>query len=64
MSIEIEKKRQSREIYNGKIIHVQVDEVTIAGKNTEREIVNHPGAAAIIAAVSYTHLTLPTTERV
>lgn len=49
MSIEIEKKRQSREIYNGKIIHVQVDEVIIAGKKAEREIVNHPGAAAIIA---------------
>ena len=49
MSIEIEKKRQSREIYNGKIIHVQIDEVTIAGKKAEREIVNHPGAAAIIA---------------
>lgn len=49
MSIEIEKKETKSRNLQRKIIHVQVDEVTIAGKKAEREIVNHPGAAAIIA---------------
>lgn len=45
-----EKTIGSEMIYNGKIISVKVDDVTLPnGKAGKREIVNHPGAVAIIA---------------
>jgi ADP-ribose pyrophosphatase len=39
----------SREIYNGRIIKVRVDEIEIAnGLNVRREVVLHPGAVVIV----------------
>ena len=45
-------------MYEGKLLHVYFDEVEISGKTYRREVVSHPGAAAVIpvTAVSYTHL--------
>lgn len=48
-----EKTIHTREIFDGKIIQVQVDDVTLPnGKTSKREIVNHPGAVAIIPITS------------
>lgn len=45
-----EKTIGSKEIYNGKIISLKVDDVTLPnGETGKREIVNHPGAVAVIA---------------
>ncbi len=45
-----EKTIRSKEIYNGKIISLKVDDVTLPnGEEGKREIVNHPGAVAVIA---------------
>lgn len=45
-----EKTIRSEQIYDGKIIKVKKDEVLLPdGKTSSREIVNHPGAVAIIA---------------
>ena len=45
-----EKTISSKEIFNGKIIRLQVDDVELPdGKTSKREIVKHPGAVAIIA---------------
>lgn len=45
-----EKTIGSEMIYNGKVISLKVDDVTLPnGKAGKREIVNHPGAVAIIA---------------
>src|SRR5690625_1900609 len=44
-----EKTIYTEVIYNGKIITLQVDDVTLPdGKTAKREIVKHPGAVAII----------------
>lgn len=44
-----EKTIQSKEIFNGKVISLKVDDVLLPnGKEGKREIVNHPGAVAII----------------
>lgn len=44
-----EKTIHTEVIYNGKIITLQVDDVTLPnGKTAKREIVKHPGAVAII----------------
>jgi ADP-ribose pyrophosphatase len=44
-----EQTIQSKKIYSGKIIDVQVDQVLLPDGNTaSREIVKHPGAVAII----------------
>jgi len=41
---------QTTPIYKGKIVHLQVDDVTLPnGKSAKREIIKHPGAVAIIA---------------
>ena len=48
MSIEKEKTINHRTMYEGKLLHVYYDEVDIAGETYRREIVEHPGAAAII----------------
>ncbi|WP_163101119.1 NUDIX domain-containing protein [Peribacillus alkalitolerans] len=40
----------TKPIYSGKVISLQVDEVTLPdGKTSKREIVKHPGAVAVIA---------------
>ena len=44
-----EKKISSEEIYNGHIIHVYKDDVSLDGKKAIREVVRHQGAAAILA---------------
>lgn len=49
MGVKIEKMRSSKKIYEGKIIHVSLDEVEVNGDITEREWVEHPGAAAVLA---------------
>ncbi|MGN8647131.1 NUDIX hydrolase [Gracilibacillus sp. HCP3S3_G5_1] len=44
-----EKTIQVKSIFDGKVISVQVDDVTLPnGKTSKREIVKHPGAVAII----------------
>ncbi|MCP3025784.1 NUDIX domain-containing protein [Halobacillus sp. A5] len=41
---------ETREIFKGKIIHLNVDTVTLPDGNTsKREIIKHPGAVAVIA---------------
>ena len=45
-----EKTIQSQPIFKGKVISLKVDDVTLPnGETSKREIVNHPGAVAIIA---------------
>jgi len=44
-----EKTTQTTSIYDGKIVKVQVDDVTLPnGKSAKREIIKHPGAVAVI----------------
>lgn len=48
-----EKSIHSEQIYQGKIISLKVDDVALPnGKHSKREIVNHPGAVAIIPITS------------
>lgn len=45
-----EKTLNSEKIYEGKIINVRVDEVDLPDGNTsKRELVDHPGAVAVVA---------------
>lgn len=45
-----EKTLKTKEIFDGRIISLQVDDVELPnGKTSKREIVKHPGAVAIIA---------------
>ncbi|MEG0259600.1 MAG: NUDIX hydrolase [Lysinibacillus sp.] len=45
-----EKTTQTTSIYDGKIVKLQVDDVTLPnGKSAKREIIKHPGAVAVIA---------------
>ncbi|AYC29339.1 NUDIX domain-containing protein [Paenisporosarcina cavernae] len=45
-----EKTLQSTEIFKGNVISLQVDEVQLPnGRTSNREIVKHPGAVAVIA---------------
>ena len=45
-----EKTIQSQKIFDGKVISLKVDDVTLPnGETSKREIINHPGAVAIIA---------------
>src|SRR5690625_6563726 len=45
-----EKTIHTEHIYQGKVIQVQVDEVILPnGEYSKRELVNHPGAVAVIA---------------
>lgn len=45
-----EKTIRSEEIFNGKVISLQVDDVLLPnGKEGKREIIKHPGAVAVIA---------------
>ncbi|MGJ9456896.1 NUDIX hydrolase [Oceanobacillus sp. CF4.6] len=44
-----EKTIKSEKIFNGKVINLQVDEVTLPnGKTSSRELIKHPGAVAVI----------------
>ena len=44
-----EKKQESREIFNGRILHIQEDVVTLPnGHKTTREVVRHVGAVCVI----------------
>ncbi|MGX9133774.1 NUDIX domain-containing protein [Rummeliibacillus sp. JY-2-4R] len=48
-----EKTISTKQIFDGRIIKVQVDEVTLPnGKTATRELVKHPGAVAIIPITS------------
>lgn len=45
-----EKTVKTEQIYNGKVISLQVEEVELPnGKRSKREIIKHPGAVAILA---------------
>lgn len=45
-----EKTISSERIYEGKIINLKVDEVSLPnGKTSKRELIEHPGAVAIVA---------------
>lgn len=45
-----EKTIQSQPIYSGKVISLKVDDVSLPnGETGKREIINHPGAVAVIA---------------
>ncbi|MCH7321145.1 NUDIX hydrolase [Solibacillus sp. MA9] len=45
-----ERTIQSTPIFNGKVISLKVDDVTLPnGATSKREIINHPGAVAVIA---------------
>ncbi|WP_010650780.1 NUDIX hydrolase [Oceanobacillus massiliensis] len=44
-----EKTIKSEKIFNGKVINLQVDEVSLPnGKTSTRELIKHPGAVAVI----------------
>jgi len=54
-----EKSLRSKSIYQGKVISLKVDDVLLPnGKESKREIVNHPGAVAIIAITAEGKLVL------
>lgn len=54
-----EKSLRSNQVYEGKIISLKVDDVLLPnGKESKREIVNHPGAVAIIAITAEGKLVL------
>ncbi|WP_404453274.1 NUDIX hydrolase [Oceanobacillus kapialis] len=45
-----EKTIHSTSIYEGKVVDLRVDEVSLPnGKTTKRELIKHPGAVAVIA---------------
>ncbi|WP_373892705.1 NUDIX hydrolase [Virgibacillus natechei] len=45
-----EKTIKTDDIYNGKVVQLQVDDVTLPnGEHAKREIIKHPGAVAVIA---------------
>ncbi|HSI67673.1 MAG TPA: NUDIX hydrolase [Planococcus sp. (in: firmicutes)] len=45
-----EKTTHSNRIYEGKIINLKVDDVSLPnGKTSKRELIEHPGAVAVIA---------------
>ena len=44
-----EKKIESKQVYNGVIVNVRMDQVELPnGKTAPREIVDHPGAVAVL----------------
>lgn len=45
----IEKQKSSKEVFNGKLLHVYYDEVILPDNTTSsREWIKHPGASAIV----------------
>ncbi|NLO89673.1 MAG: NUDIX hydrolase [Clostridia bacterium] len=54
-----EKRIDTRTIYNGRIVNLRVDTVMLPnGRNTQREIVEHPGAVAIVPVLSNGNIVL------
>lgn len=54
-----EKTIQSEQVFKGKVISLKVDDVTLPnGALSKREIVNHPGAVAVIAVTTDNKLIL------
>ncbi|MBO9129797.1 NUDIX hydrolase [Bacillus sp. 165] len=54
-----EKTISTTPVFQGKVITIQVDEVTLPNGNTsKREIVKHPGAVAIVAVTKENKLVL------
>lgn len=54
-----EKTFNTNKIFEGNVINLQVDEVTLPnGKTSKRELVKHPGAVAIIALTKEKELIL------
>ena len=47
---KLPKTIASKYIYNGKIFNLRRDEILHFGKRAAREIVEHPGGAAVLAA--------------
>lgn len=44
----LEKKLQSRKIYDGRIVHLRLDEVELEnGKSAMREVIDHPGGVCV-----------------
>lgn len=44
-----EKTIQTNQIYNGNVVHLQVDDVTLPNEKTsKRELIKHPGAVGVI----------------
>ncbi|WP_085523474.1 NUDIX hydrolase [Tuberibacillus sp. Marseille-P3662] len=59
MSDLTEKTIQSKDIYQGKVINLQVDDVELPdGGTSKRELVKHPGAVAVIAVTKDGRLVL------
>lgn len=55
----VEKTTSTKEIFQGRVITLQVDEVVLPnGQMSTREIVKHPGAVAIIAITNDNKLVL------
>lgn len=48
----MEKRKQRKEIYKGRIIRVFRDTVDIEGRSTVRELITHPGSSVIIPVLS------------
>lgn len=48
-----EKTIHSERLYEGKVINLKIDDVTLPnGKQSKRELIEHPGAVAVIALTS------------
>jgi len=55
----VERTVASREVFAGRLLHVRVDDVELdGGKTATREIVEHPGAVAILAFTAQRELVL------
>ena len=55
----MEKKKSGKELYHGKIINLTLDEVTLDnGETAMREVVHHPGGAAVAALTENRELVL------
>ena len=45
-----EKTLSSQSVFDGKILHITLDEVELEnGKKSKREVVNHPGGVTVAA---------------
>lgn len=45
----VEKQNFSKQVFNGKLLHVYYDEVTLPDNTTSsREWIKHPGASAVV----------------
>lgn len=45
-----EKTLSSKSVFDGKILHITLDEIELPdGKTSKREVVNHPGGVAVAA---------------